>query len=144
MRWIGFLFLLLPLNSVGGQSVDSYPRINSVSSVTIVDNFLYFNLSRVIPQDSFATWWAEMEACTKIRKPFEGMSWWVATGLYNVAEKFSAWGVYYPVPPEIVVVQNQKLPQLEHTVKHEILHHLIQNTDHQEETFVRCLPTLPE
>ena len=79
-----------------------------------------------------------------IRKPYGEVGWFVATSIYNIVKHFEYWGVYYPDPEEIVIVHNQPLEQLEHTVKHEILHHLIQNTDHDEKTFVRCLPQNPD
>ncbi len=141
MKWLWVL--LVPLN-LGAQSVTDFPRIASVSSVTVVGPFLYFDLDPVIPQQPFRDWWAEMEGCTGIRKAFDALRWFVADGIYNAAEWFTAWGIYYPDPPEIVVVRNQNVVRLEDTVKHEILHHLIQNSDHDEETFVRCLSGPPE
>ena len=143
MRWLLVILLLIPLNA-NSQSVADFPRIASVSTVTLVGPFLFFDLEHVIPQPPFRQWWAEMEACTGIRKPFDGVEWYVADLIFNAVNRFTAWGIYYASPPEIVLVRDQTLPQLEDTVKHETLHHLVENTDHEEEAFVRCLAEPPE
>jgi len=141
MRWLVLLFLF-PV-SLGGQSVADFPRINSVSSVTVVEEMLFFNLSRVAPKPSFRDWWKEMEECTRISKPMGGIGWFVADAIYDATENGYSWGLYYFNPPEIIIIRNQTLEQLEDTVKHEILHHLIRNDVHEEKTFVRCLPQTP-
>ena len=141
-RFLLLLAMFIPMNT-GAQSVSDFPQIQSIGTVTITGQFLYFDLDPVIPQAQFRSWWAEMEECTGISKPYDEIRWHVADAIWNIIDGFSAWGMYYLVPAEIIIVRNQTLEQLEHTVKHETLHHLVQNTDHDEETFVRCLPQTP-
>ena len=132
------LVLLLLWAPLQAQSVKSFPRIRSVSSVTIVEDFLYFNLEPVIPQSVFRKWWVEMEKCTGSEKSFNDISWYVANVIYNVAVRKRAWGIYYRKPPEIIIVSNLTRARLENTAKHEMLHHL--QGGHDEKTFNRCLP----
>ena len=122
MRWAVLALLLsLPLQA---QSVKTFPRVKSVSSVTIVEVFLYFNLEPVIPQPVFRKWWVEMEKCTGSEKPFDDISWYVADVIYNIAVSREAWGIYYREPAEIIIVRNLTRTRLENTAKHEMLHHL--------------------
>ena len=143
MKWLWLLLLLIPVN-ISSQSVADFPRVNSVSSVTVVESFLYFNLEPVIPQQEFRDWWGEMETCTEIAKPYEDIRWFVADIIFDIETQRTAWGIYYALPSEIILTRNQTLERIERTVKHEILHHLIQNTDHEEKTFVRCLAEPPD
>ena len=146
MRWLGVLVLLFVPVNLDGQSVADFPRVNSVSSVTIVEEVLYFNLEPVVPQQPFRNWWKEMETCTGIQKSFDDVRWFVANVIFDVVEGpgLMIWGSYYNTPPEIIVVRNQTLAALEDTVKHETLHHLLWGTDHEEEVFAHCLPDSPK
>ena len=139
MKWLVLLLLFVPLN-VGAQSVSDFPRITGVSAVTVVGPFIFFDLDPVIPQTPFREWWAEMEVCTGIQKPFDDIQWFVADAIYNIVRLAEAWGIYYFSPPEIVVVRNMTLEQIEQTVKHEALHHLLALRGHDNDTFARCLP----
>ncbi len=133
-------------DGVDSQSITEFPRVNSVSSVTIVEEVLYFNLEPVVPQQPFRDWWKEMETCTRIQKSFDDVRWFVANVILDVVEgpMLMIWGIYYNTPPEIIVVRNQTLAALEDTVKHETLHHLLWGTDHEEEVFAHCLPDSPK
>ena len=139
MRWVVLLLLLsAPLQ---GQTLTHYPRVTGVSSVTIVETFLFFDLDPLVPQQEFRDWWAEVEACSGVQKPFDGIAWYVADIIYNYLEEREAWGIYYKSPPEIVILRLQTGLELEDTVKHEILHHLgFMGPAHDESVFDRCLP----
>ena len=139
MRWV-VLALLLLWTPLRAQTLINYPRVTSVSSVTIVEEFLYFDLLPLAPQQNFRDWWDEVEACSGVRKPFDGVTWYVADVIYNFDERREAFGIYYESPPEIVIAHHRSMPELEDTVKHEILHHLgFMGPDHNEAVFNRCL-----
>lgn len=140
MRWV-VLVLLLIAAPLQAQSLRDFPRVSSVSSVTVVEEFLYFDLDALLPQPEFQKWWAEMESCTGIVKPFGGVAWYVADIIYDYIQRREAWGIYYSVPPEIVIVRHQSKLELEDTVKHEILHHFgFRGPNHDEAVFAQCLP----
>ena len=146
MRWLGLLMLMCftPVN-LDGQSVADFPEIPSVSDITVVDEMLYFNLAGIDPlPPPFQVWWAEMETCTGIHKPFGGIKWFVATAIYDASRHAYLWGLYYFDPPEIILTRNMTRLRLEDTVKHEALHHLLGGTDHATEAFAHCLPSTPE
>lgn len=138
MRWVVLLLFAAPLQA---QSIREFPRVTGVSSVTIVETFLYFDLDPIFPKAVFREWWAEMEACAGIEKPYDEIAWYVADIIYNIAEEREAWGVYYSPPPEIIFVREQSEIGLEDTIKHEILHHLgFMDAAHNQTVFDRCLP----
>lgn len=138
MRWVVLLFLFAtPLQAQ--ESLREYPRVDGVSSVTVVETFLFFDLDGLTPQPEFRVWWAEVEECTGLTKPFDEIGWYVADIIYNISG-WEAWGIWYADPPEIVVVRAQTVEFLEDTVKHEALHHLVNESDHTESEFAHCIP----
>ena len=143
MRTLWFLLLLVALvapvpSHSSAQSVMEFPRVPSVSSVTVIGPFLYFDLEPVIPQQVFRQWWAEMEACTEVQKPFDDLKWFLSDSVFNLMRGTQAWGIYYFNPPEIVLTRGQTAAQLERTVKHEVLHHLMRLIQHDNAIFNRC------
>jgi hypothetical protein len=138
--WLAGLLLFLPLG-VGAQSVLEFPKVRNVSSVTVIGPVLFFDLDGIVPQQAFRTWWEEVEICTAVQRPFDAVKWYVTGTILNVVTMRSAWGLYYPTPPEIVVVRDQTPERIEQTVKHEVLHHLLGVQGHKNQAFKRCLPT---
>jgi hypothetical protein len=139
MRWL-ILAALLAAPPASAQSSTDFPRIPSVTSVTVVGPVLLFNLTGLRTSDTFRRWWAETEECTGISRSFEEVHWYKASVLINVRTGNAFWGLYFSEYAEIVLEDGQSPDRLENTVKHEILHHLINDTNHTEAVFTRCLP----
>ena len=138
MRWVVLALLLsAPLQA---QSIGDFPAIRSVSRVTLVGYYLFFDLSPIQPPPEFQVWWAEMEGCTGIQSDFDAIAWYQATQIVNPSRDEAYWGIYFPNPPEIAVLRNVPASRMENTAKHEILHHLIKDGGHNEKAFNRCLP----
>ena len=138
LRWLVLaLVVSVPLRA---QSISDFPSVPSVSRVTIVGYILLFDLSKIQPNEDFKRWWREVEECTGTRSDFDDIIWYQANQIVNPAREEAYWGVYFHNPPEIVVLRNVSPERMENTIKHEILHRLIEGQGHDEKLFNTCLP----
>lgn len=138
------VLLVAPL-ATRGQSVTEFPRYTAVHDVTVIGTMLFFDLEPIIPQQDIKRWWKEMEVCTGITRSFDGVDWYVADVILDLRAQQTNFGLYYYRPPEIILLRGQTPEQIENTVKHEVLHHLINDFEvtHDEEQFTRCLSGSP-
>ena len=140
MRWVILALLLsAPLKA---QDLTDFPTVRSVSSVTLINYLLLFDLAPVTPHPSFRIWWAEMEECTGSQGDFEAMSWYLASQIAHPGKGLSYWGVHFSDLVAIVALRGMTNERLENTIKHEIIHHLILDPEHRELAFTNCLPKI--
>ena len=139
------VLLVAPL-ATRGQSLAEFYRWPSVATITVVDYVLFFNLQQATPPPSYIqSWYREMEECTGVQKPLGGVGWFWADGMIDLGEQQTNSGMYYFVPPEIVLLRYQSPEDHKANVRHEVLHRLLATQDqdpeelHQDETFRRCL-----
>lgn len=93
------------------------------------------NVRPLDPPSVYRSWWAEVETCADVRAPFRRVTWYEAERLINRkagSEHVGAWW-----PPHTIYVDSDYL-LYEAGVKHEMLHDLLQATDHSSPLFERC------
>ena len=91
--------------------------------------------ARFAPPPIYRVWHAEVEACAGRASNFNAITWWVADSLGSppgVSETFGTW-----TPPHTIRLRREYLME-EWVVKHEMLHDLLQTTDHPIPLFEVC------
>ena len=134
--WVAVGVLLVAPLATRAQSVTEYPVFPAVSSVLIWDDTMIFNLTHMQPGPAFRVWWAEVEACTNTKKPFDEIEWFVADAMIRTdGQRFA--GLYNNTVPEIILVRYMDDVSIQMFTKHEILHHL--GFHHGHEFYERCV-----
>jgi hypothetical protein len=90
---------------------------------------------RLDPPEIYRVWWAEVEACTGVTARFERVNWFEADRLVNEESGSGHVGAWQP--PHSIYIQSSYL-NYRAGVKHEIVHDLLQLTNHESEMFRLC------
>ena len=91
------------------------------------------------PPAIYATWWEEVEGCAGKTADFAAVSWYYVPGEggFSAGSKPDVVGVWRPAGNSITLAQYVVDNGL--VVRHEMLHAILQRTDHPAEYFVdRC------
>jgi len=138
-----FLAAFIAMYSMKQGTPRSLAYYTVYTDVVIVPPLVYVGFRKVEPPSKYRTWWNEIRDCSSLSGDYDVLRWYTAHNITDLSRLDNfIWGVYYEVPPEIVLMERQSPPQLEDTVKHELLHHLLAwngfSTSHSHPSFASC------
>ncbi len=98
-------------------------------------SFAPVNPRRIDPiPDAYRIWWEEVEACTGTAADLEQVTWWKIDQFWH--RDSDRWAGFWKKPHDIYIVEAYELSR--GVVKHEMVHNVLQTTDHESPLFCQC------